>query len=112
MGQLTSTPTATGNESALRDQLADRTAEVAQLKAQLAALTSADALTPSAITRQDGHPDAGARWRDVAASGLAMETGWHAKAPGLAMVGRAVDALPPAKLATPTGRCRRASCRK
>ena len=98
MGQLTSTPTATGNESALRDQLADRTAEVAQLKAQLAALTSADALTPSAITRQAAiltpEPE-GEMWRQR----LAMETGWHAKAPGLAMVGRAVDALPPAKLA-------------
>jgi predicted flap endonuclease-1-like 5' DNA nuclease len=97
MGQLASAPAETKNESDLRAQLADKTAEVAQLKAQIAALTSADALTPSLVTRQAvvlaPEPD-GEMWRQR----LAMETGWHAKAPGLAMVGRAVDALPPAKL--------------
>lgn len=98
MGQLAGAPAETKSESVLNAQLAAKTAEVAQLKAQLDALTSADAPMPSPITRQAAiqtpEPD-GEMWRQR----LTLETGWHAKAPGLAMVGRAVDALPPAKLA-------------
>ncbi|HHY55648.1 MAG TPA: DUF4332 domain-containing protein [Chloroflexi bacterium] len=95
MGQLAVAPIDTRNERELRAQLAEKTAEIAQLRAQLADLAAA---TPVVGTRQTApstpEPD-NELWRQR----LVMETGWHAKAPGLVMVGRAVDTLPPVKLA-------------
>lgn len=97
MGQLAGAPAETNSESDLRAQLAARTEEVAQLQAQLAAVTVA-VPAPAASTRHASTPTPepdDELWRQR----LAVETGWHAKAPGLVMVGRAVDALPPPKLA-------------
>jgi predicted flap endonuclease-1-like 5' DNA nuclease len=101
MGQLAGAPAETSNTRELLAQLVDKTEEVAQLRAQLAAATVAvtvDVPTPAAITRQasslPSKPD-----EDLWRQRLTAETGWHAKAPGLVMIGRAVDALPPAKLA-------------
>lgn len=95
MGQLASTPTESSDIHTLHAQLSEKTEEAAQLRAQLAEMM---ATTPAADTRHSAplqsSPDT-ELWRQR----LTMETGWHAKAPGLAMVGRAVDALPPAKLA-------------
>ncbi|HAJ37083.1 MAG TPA: hypothetical protein DCL15_15495 [Chloroflexi bacterium] len=93
LGQVTATSTESGSEHALRAQLAEKDAEIAQLRAQLADLTA----TPAAAMRlADSAPPelASELWRQR----LAVEAGWHAKAPGLVMAGRAVDALPPAKL--------------
>ena len=107
MGQLAGAPAATDSEQRLhaqladkdaevdrlRAQLADKEAEIAQLRAQLADITA----VPAAATPQaeSAPPEPSSEmWRQR----LAVETGWHAKAPRLVMIGQALDALPPAKL--------------
>lgn len=77
----------------LRNQLAEKDAEITQLRAQLAETTA----SPAAATRQaaSATPDAANEpWRPR----LAVEGGWQAKAPGLVMLGQALDSLPPTKL--------------
>lgn len=107
MGQLAGAPAATDSEQRLhaqladkdaevdrlRAQLADKEAEISQLRAQLADITAVPAAAIPQVESAPPEPPS-EMWRQR----LAVETGWHAKAPRLVMIGQALDALPPAKL--------------
>ncbi|MBE2240300.1 MAG: hypothetical protein IAE81_21115 [Caldilineaceae bacterium] len=98
MNHLTSDPSDAANAAELRTQLAQKTAEVEHLNTLIAELQRADdiesppALRTAAGLAQDAQAE---EWRQR----FVTETSWHAKAPALVTVGRALENLTPAKLA-------------
>lgn len=98
MSHLASDPSGADDAAELRTQLAEKTAEVEHLNALLAELQRADgteapsALRAASVLAQDAQTD---EWRQR----FMTETSWHAKAPALVTVGRALESLAPAKLA-------------